>query len=317
MRHVRDALLGTLIGDSLGVPHEFKQAHDVPAADQIEMVMPADYRKTYAHVSYGTWPDDGSQTLCLLDTLAQNGGHFDLHDFAAQLLAWRDKARHQAGGVVNDCGGQTAWALDRWRNGQSVDLTERGQGNGSLMRVIPATLLPSLWKRSPSEALTVAMQQSTATHPHPVLRACCAVYAQIALLWIADKALSVDSAVRQAFDLVARDPALDSPELQAALRSIRTHGEREMPTGSGYVVDSLWSSVWSLRQGHDYLSAVRAAISLGQDTDTTAAVTGGLAGIRWGLDSVPLTWLNALTFPCESRALLDKVIETKRSNLQL
>jgi ADP-ribosylglycohydrolase len=50
MQHVRDALLGTLLGDSLGVPHEFKQAHAIPVAGQIDMVMPVHYRKTYAHM---------------------------------------------------------------------------------------------------------------------------------------------------------------------------------------------------------------------------------------------------------------------------
>ena len=53
MIKVQAAILGALVGDALGVPHEFKNAAAIPRADLIEMVMPAHYQKTYAHVPYG------------------------------------------------------------------------------------------------------------------------------------------------------------------------------------------------------------------------------------------------------------------------
>lgn len=84
------------------------------------------------------------------------------------------------------------------------------------------------------------------------------------------------------------------PDLLGAIRDVWIHGETRLPTGSGYVVDTLWSAIWALGQGADYVGCVRAAIGLGGDTDTSASVAGGLAGIRFGLGSVPDAWWSAM-----------------------
>jgi ADP-ribosylglycohydrolase len=60
-------------------------------------------------------------------------------------------------------------------------------------------------------------------------------------------------------------------------------------TGSGYVVDCLRSAVWVSRES-SYEAVVRAAIRLGHDTDTTACVAGGIAGLRWGIGAIPIRW---------------------------
>jgi ADP-ribosylglycohydrolase len=74
--------------------------------------------------------------------------------------------------------------------------------------------------------------------------------------------------------------------------AIRLH-EIATATGSGYVVDCLRSARHCLREA-SYEAAVRAAVALGNDTDTTACVTGGLAGIRSGIHGIPQRWTNAL-----------------------
>ena len=56
--------------------------------------------------------------------------------------------------------------------------------------------------------------------------------------------------------------------------------------GSGYVVDSLHAARWANRRG-TYEEVVRAAVSLGDDTDTTASIAGGIAGLRFGFDAIP------------------------------
>jgi ADP-ribosylglycohydrolase len=75
-------------------------------------------------------------------------------------------------------------------------------------------------------------------------------------------------------------------------------------TGSGYVVDCLRSALWACDQG-PYETAVKAAVALGRDTDTTACVTGGLAGLRDGVDAIPERWRAAL----RGRELLDPLLE--------
>ena len=69
------------------------------------------------------------------------------------------------------------------------------------------------------------------------------------------------------------------------------------------MLDSLWSARWALR-GRPYEAAVRAAVQLGDDSDTTAAIAGGLAGIRDGIAAIPTRWIDAL----KSRSVVDELL---------
>jgi ADP-ribosylglycohydrolase len=66
---------------------------------------------------------------------------------------------------------------------------------------------------------------------------------------------------------------------------------------NGAVWPCLGSAVWALRTTNSYENAVRAAIDLGGDTDTVAAVTGGLAGAVYGADAIPERWTEPLHVP--------------------
>ncbi|AZS76911.1 hypothetical protein DDE74_38290 [Streptomyces lydicus] len=66
---------------------------------------------------------------------------------------------------------------------------------------------------------------------------------------------------------------------------------------NGAVWPCLGSAVWDLRTTGGYEEAIRAAIDLGGDTDTVAAVTGGLAGAYYGLDAIPARWTAPLHVP--------------------
>ncbi|MBQ4637639.1 MAG: ADP-ribosylglycohydrolase family protein, partial [Clostridia bacterium] len=80
-------LYGLLIGDALGVPYEFKAANEIPEFDQIDMIPPKGYPRTYPQVSVGTWSDDGAQALCLLSSLIEKG-RLDINDLASKLSDW-------------------------------------------------------------------------------------------------------------------------------------------------------------------------------------------------------------------------------------
>ncbi|MEM6726031.1 MAG: ADP-ribosylglycohydrolase family protein, partial [Bacteroidota bacterium] len=71
---------------------------------------------------------------------------------------------------------------------------------------------------------------------------------------------------------------------------IREVTEESLRTG-GYVIESLESSIWFFLQKEDYASTVLSIINLGHDTDTSAAIAGGLAGLYYGVDSIDEFWL--------------------------
>ncbi|MBC8112402.1 MAG: ADP-ribosylglycohydrolase family protein, partial [Verrucomicrobia bacterium] len=65
-------------------------------------------------------------------------------------------------------------------------------------------------------------------------------------------------------------------------------------SSSGYVLHSLEASFWCLLNSNSYEETVLKAVNLGSDTDTTAAIAGGLAGLYYGFEQIPEKWVNML-----------------------
>ena len=74
-----------------------------------------------------------------------------------------------------------------------------------------------------------------------------------------------------------------------------------------YVVDSLEAAVWCFLREETFADTVRSAVNLGGDTDTTAAIAGGLAGLYCGGDAIPEKWLAALPRRNEIATLGDQL----------
>jgi ADP-ribosyl-[dinitrogen reductase] hydrolase len=292
---VRGGLYGLLVGDAVGVPYESQPRDAMPPREAIDMVPPPDFARSHPDVPPGTWSDDGAQALCLLSSLldaSSDGEGVDVDDLAKRLRAWLREGYHTVDGRAFGIGSQTSRAIRALEAGVAPDkagpATEAENGNGSLMRVLP---LP-LWHRGSDAALVRdAVDQSRPTHGHVRSLVCCAVYC----LW-ARRELESDDDHDTFADAVAtfRDIAKREPSwLDVLDQHVRPH---EAPTGAGtpYVVDTLRSALMLLRTETSYEGVVRGAIALGRDTDTTACVAGGIAGIRYGFDGIPARWVEAL-----------------------
>lgn len=289
----RSAVHGALLGDALGVPHEFKQSNNIPCAKDIEMIMPLEYHKTYEKVPYGTWSDDGSQLLALLDTLIVQHGQFNKSLFVQNLLAWYTTGKYQAGGLVFDCGTQTRAALHAYLRSKEADLGISNRcGNGSLMRVLPVAALPENFGITPAQALRIAMAQSDVTHPNPIARVSCALYIEI--LWAAkDGVLDRNGMIDQAAGRL-RQRAVLTPEELAAVAVAQAYPKNNMPVNSGYVLNSLWSACWAVSRATSLSSTLQFVVSGAGDTDTVACIAGGLAAVLYGFDDTSAAWLSQM-----------------------
>lgn len=292
----QDAVTAALLGDAFGVPHEFKEGYTIPGKAELNMVMPDRYRKTYAWVPYGTWSDDGSQMLALLDALLARSGRYDADKFGENLLAWYNDARFQAGGAVFDCGAQTRKALDLLNAGRHYAEESEHCGNGSLMRVLPVAALPDIYGISQREALQVAMSQSDLTHPQAIARVSCALYIQLAWQVQGAERQDVRSLLPAAGEVLLGHELL-SPGEQAALGYILAYGAKNMPSNSGHVVNSLWSALWAVDRSNSLSDVLRNVVGIGRDTDTVACIAGGLAGLVFGWDETALEWRSQMQFP--------------------
>lgn len=285
---IEGGLIGLLVGDALGVPYEFHPPESIPPADRIEFEPPASFRRAHAGTPPGTWSDDGAQALALLASLLDRG-RLDLDDLGRRLLAWRDRGEWAVDGRVFDVGLQTSQALRALRRGTPAAEAgpdgEHDNGNGSLMRVLPL----ALWHRGPDAELAAdARVQSRVTHGHARAGACCALYC----LWARRTLEGVDDPWAAAVASF-RSVHTGEPRVLAELDTVIRPGDPPGGRGGGYVVDCLRSARWAVEAG-PYEQAVKSAVSLGNDTDTTACVAGGIAGLRDGIAAIPERWRRAL-----------------------
>jgi len=280
-------LYGLLIGDAVGVPYEFSKPSKMPRLELIEMDEPRGFR-AHPDAPPGAWSDDGAQALCLLVSLIERG-RLDVDDLGERLLEWLDSGYMAVDGVVFDVGMQTDAALSALRAGtpanESGPTGEYDNGNGSLMRVLPL----ALWHTgSDTELIENAALQALVTHGHARSQICCALYCLWARATLHEEADPWASAVRGMREHCETKPTWQR-ELERHIRPDSKPGGR----GSGYVVDTLHSARLAAEEPN-FERAIQRAISLGDDTDTTAAVAGGIVGLRDGLSSIPKRWLSAL-----------------------
>ena len=284
---LRAAVYGHLVGDAIGVPYEF--GHHI---EGVELRGHGTHNQPA-----GTWSDDGALMLALLDSLLSAG--FDPEDQGRRALAWADEGRYAVGGVVFDIGTATSAALARLRAGvaalEAGPTGERDQGNGSLMRILPLALVDV--PDADAELAERAHLASRVTHGHPSCQVACALYVLVARTLLEHPGDDREAALALATDrlraVYARDPGFAS-----VLGALLAHRSGMRKPGGGWVLDSFWSAWEAFAAGISYRDTIVRALSYGNDTDTTAAIAGGLAGIRWGFDEtsggIPAEWLDAL-----------------------
>lgn len=302
---ISGAIVGLLVGDALGVPYEFHSAQEIPPLEEIEFEPPANFRRAHQGVPVGTWSDDGAQALILLDSLLACG-KFDAEHFAKGLIDWYDSGFMAVGNKVFDVGIQTANAIRELKNGVSPKISggfdEYSNGNGSLMRVLPL----ALWHRGTDlELIADAFDQSAVTHNHLRSKVCCALYC----LWARRILQNAENAWESALEIfreIFAENTIERTELETKI--FPSDAEYDI-RGNGYVVDSLRASTWLIENKNSYEEIVKSAIALGDDTDTTACIAGGIAGLKFGLESIPIRWRKNLRGKEIYEPLLNKLIQ--------
>ncbi len=289
---------GHLVGDALGVPYEFRDASAI--GDVV-------WRGGGIHGQpAGTWSDDGALMLALLDSLLDAG--FDPADQGRRALRWWREGTYAPGANVFDIGGATSAALRRLEAGapaEEAGVAGEALGNGSLMRILPLALV----ERTVTDAELVAEAEraSNVTHAHPWCRAACALHALVVRRLLRGEVDRAAALAGARVDLRRIWVDRGDDVLLAALDALERWSGRE---GRGHVLDSFWSAWDAFAGAESYRDAVVGAVRYGQDTDTTAAIAGGLAGVYWGFDGIPGEWLAGLRGPGIVRPLVDRLIET-------
>jgi ADP-ribosylglycohydrolase len=278
------AVLGGAVGDALGAGYEFG-----PPVDPASVTM---RRGVLTEEPPGHWTDDTAMAVAILETAARLGT-LDTDEAQASVsrrfLEWfRSDPR--------DVGVHTTKVLERAHRGQSVAaaakevqaLNPTAAGNGSLMRTGPVALAHLGDRES---LISAARAMSSLTHPGELAGDAC-------VLWT----LAIDHAIRTG-ELLGPQLGLDAlpDERRNQWSALLDEAERLPPetfTPNGYVVTALqaaWAAIYRTRDEIEpFESALRAAVSIGYDTDTVAAIAGSLVGAWRGGAGIPLGWRQGL-----------------------
>jgi ADP-ribosyl-[dinitrogen reductase] hydrolase len=282
-------LWGSLVGDALGVPVEFKDRAMVQAEPVTNMRGFGSHKQPP-----GTWSDDGSLTLCTVESLVNR--EFDLQDMGLRFVQWVNHGLWTAWGEPFDVGVTTSDALFRIADGVPAERAggtdEYSNGNGSLMRILPVAIR---FAAEPIESFANRLELVSAiTHGHSRSRMACVLLGLFArgLLFGFQPQRAMDAARSEFAGLYDQSASLDH------FRLLLEDDFRSLPepaiASTGYVLHTLHASLWCLLTTQNFRECVLKAVNLGGDTDTTGCVAGGLAGILYGVNQIPSEWINAL-----------------------
>jgi ADP-ribosylglycohydrolase len=277
------AVVGSAVGDALGAPFEFGPE----GAFTARFPHPGGGSEMCGGGGWdpGEATDDTQMAVLVGESLLECGG-LDLPDVFRRFQRW-------AAAEPKDIGLQTEAVLgsgDPWDTAAALHFqtNQRAAGNGALMRA--ATSAVHFAGRGRDATMDAARRLAALTHGDRAAWEGTAVFHE--LLRVA---------------LTGGDPLAAVPGTLTAVHP--GHRERyavvlapDWHPGlatefNGAVWPCLGSAVWAVRTTSSYEDAVRAAVDLGGDTDTVAAVTGGLAGAVYGAGAIPERWTGPLHVP--------------------
>ncbi|MFE3982470.1 MULTISPECIES: ADP-ribosylglycohydrolase family protein [unclassified Priestia] len=285
-KKVLSTILGGAVGDALGVPVEFKKR------DSFRITTMTGYG-TYNQPK-GTWSDDTSLTMCLIDNLLEKQDEYDLMQKFANYWSYGYWTPY---GEMFDIGIATSEAIRRYKSGLPKEewggSAEYDNGNGALMRIAPLAFTlrqePSFIKRK-EEIERIAH----VTHRHMRSTLGCILYVELLIrLLDGDEPFEAYEKAVNLCQKQLRDTEYETEftAYERVLNLSLPNAARKEIGSTGYVVSSLEASLWSLLQSDDYKEAVLTAVNLGEDTDTIGFITGTMAGAYYQLDGIPKEWI--------------------------
>ena len=299
-----DGMLGVVVGDALGCPVEFSNREERKSDPVKDMRGYGTY-----NLPAGSWTDDSSMALACLDSML-NCDRIDLADMMDAFSRWLRKGEYTPFGNVFDCGitcrdaiKQFDYEKDPYTCGKSG---ERDNGNGSLMRIMPACLycyVKGMKDDKVDEAIQVIHEVSGLTHNHLRSKIACGLYYFMAceiLDGIGSLRERMQRGLDKGFAFYEKNRLTDQEKKELSyydrirnLNDFAALSEDKIRSG-GYVVESMEAIVWCLANTESYAECTLLAVNLGHDTDTTSAIAGGLAGLYYGLEGIPKEWIKVI-----------------------
>lgn len=291
MENIKASFYGYIIGDILGVPVEFSKREKLKENPVTDMIVT---NRIYTRL--GFWSDDTAMTLCAIKSITEKE-EINYNDMADKFLKWFRNGYMAIDDRCFGIGQTTMQALMNYSKSQDVDATkiglvsERSNGNGSLMRSLPIALFLYNKNISINEKKEIINNVSSITHAHHISKVGCVIYA--IYIWCLidekDKVKAYTKTINILQGIYSNEELI---EYERVVNGSVINLKEEEISSSGYVVDTLEASIWAFLTTDNYKDSVLRCINLGGDTDTVAAINGSLAGIYYGIDDIPHKWID-------------------------
>lgn len=311
-----DGMMGLVVGDALGVPVQFLSREEIKSRTK-GLVTEMEAGGVY-NMPKGTWSDDSSMALATLASIIEKDG-LDPADIMMRFVKWELKGEYTPFGEAFDEGNTCSNAIYKFIESPDINTCgstgEYANGNGALMRILPVCLYYYVHNNKASENETLALNDkaidkihtiSGLTHNHLRSKMSCGLY-YFCVKSIIDGVIDCDdkpsliSLLQQGIDEGLKYYRADLSNLTELahfgrlfqLSEFKEAKEDEIRS-SGYVIDTIEAAVWCLIKTGSYEECMLKAVNLGDDTDTVAAIAGGLAGLYYGYEEIPAKWLDVI-----------------------
>ncbi len=292
----KNGIMGVVVGDALGCPVQFESRIEVARH-------PITGMRGYGtfNLPAGSWTDDSSLTLALLESIKRIGG-IDCTDIMDNFVKWLDDGAFTPYGYAYDIGRGTMNAIRKYKRDhkphEAGSSAENNNGNGGLMRIMPAVLYCIDRGLRTDGSIDIIHKVGGLTHAHIRANIACGLYYFMASAIVSRDGSLLDrlqNGLEAGFAFyeaqLANCEELANYDRLRDLERLAGLGEDSIRS-TGYVVDTLEAAVWSLATSDDFEDALLKAVNLGDDTDTVGAIAGGLAGLYYRV--VPEEWIEAL-----------------------
>ncbi len=308
---VKSGILGFAIGDALGVPVEFTTREERRQNPVRDMIGYGSH-----NVPEGTWSDDTSMSIAFMDSIIQKK-EINYNDIMDKFCDWCMDAKYTATDLLFDIGITTRRALSSFYCGDTPAIysgmsSEKSNGNGSLMRMLPVAmyLYAAESKFSEPEEIIIINNLSALTHAHEISKLGCKIFCDYMkkIFSGASKCDAYEYIRNCDYKKYYSDYAVDTYSRLLA-DDIRKLKEEEI-SSSGYVVSTLEAALWCTLNCDTYEKAVMTAVNLGNDTDTVGAIVGGINACLYGKENFPERWISKLKKKEYLEYLAEKFFDT-------
>lgn len=306
---IESSLYGFIVGDALGVPVEFMSREKLKENKVTDMI-----ENKSRNTTKGYWSDDTAMTLCTIKSLIdmEEIGLAFHEDMMKNYVKWLEEGYMAVNKKCFGIGQTIFKALSKYRASKTFMEyctknieSEKNGGNGAIMRILPLILYLYNYDINKDEKYDIIEFNVGLTHQYEINKKACIFYTMFIfnLLDTKDLFKSYDLSIEQ---YTNRYKEANSSKLIRIISKKIINLPEENIKSTGYVIDTLEASLWCLFNSNNYEETVLKAVNLGGDSDTIAAITGSIAGIYYGKESIPNIWLDSL---CEKELLENTINE--------